>query len=152
MCFFAHTFVYDISQCDAKSNKLITRGVTRAMVYEFLGQHTGGMQLCNVYIETMRYFHQDVWASRIYMLTGLRHNVHTKSKLCGDREFDGDIFNSQLTVSSPTSEPDPFSIYGWANYLPTRDDFTNVTFSLTKTVFSHRQNRTLIRNIHLFVE
>ena len=90
------------------------------MVYEFNKPVEGNDVFA--YIETMRYFNQDVWASCIYMLTGLRHNVHKKSKLYGDREFDGDIFNSQLTVSSPTSEQDPFSIYGWASSLPTRDE------------------------------
>ena len=61
------------------------------MVYGFNRQAEGNGVYA--YIETMRYFIQDVSASRIYMLTGLRHNVHTKSKLYGDREFDGDIFN-----------------------------------------------------------
>ena len=90
--FFAQTFVYNISQFYAKSNKLISRWKTRAMVYEFNKPVEGN----DVYacIETMRYYNQDVWASCIYMLTGLRHNVHKKSKLYGDREFDGDIFKS----------------------------------------------------------
>ena len=83
--------VYNIFQCDAKSNKLITRRITREMVYEFNRQVEGNDVYA--YIETILYFNQDVWASRIYMymLTGLRHNVYTKSKLHGDRVFDGDF-------------------------------------------------------------